>query len=54
MEHLLAPVVMLWFCAGWPGLCLAFGVLVGRHGFRRAVTLILLKVFGQPPMESAS
>ena len=49
MEHLLAPVVMLWFCVGWPGIWLAFGVLVGRHGFRHAVYLILVKIFGQAP-----
>lgn len=47
MDHLLAPLVMFWFCLGWPGICLAFGMAVGRYGFRRAVGLILRKVFGE-------
>lgn len=34
-------------CLLQPALAFGLGVLVGRHGFRHALTLILVRIFGQ-------
>jgi len=49
MEQTLANLILLWLCVLQPALALGFGVLVGRHGFKHALTIILIKIFGQAP-----
>jgi len=51
MEQTIANLFLLWLCVLQPALALGFGVLIGRHGFKHALTLILVKIFGQPPAE---
>lgn len=50
MEHV-ANLILAWLCVLQPALMFAFGVLVGRHGFKHALTRVLVKIFGQPPAE---
>lgn len=51
MTQALANLIMLWLCVLQPAAALAAGVLIGRHGARHALTLVLQKIFGQPPPE---
>jgi len=44
--HWTAAVVMLWFCVGWPGLLFWIGLNIGRHGFRHALTSLLVWIGG--------
>lgn len=51
MSQTLANFLLAWLCVLQPALAFAAGVLVGRHGFKHALTLVLVKIFGQPPAE---
>lgn len=52
MEQTIANLILLWLCLLQPALLFAAGVLVGRHGFKHALTLVLIKIFGQPPADA--
>ncbi|MEP7356448.1 MAG: hypothetical protein ABI847_04365 [Anaerolineales bacterium] len=52
MDQTIANLILAWLCVLQPALAFAFGILVGRHGFKHALTLALVKIFGQPPADT--
>jgi len=51
MTQTTANLILFWLCVLQPALALGAGVLIGRYGFRRALTNVLVKIFGTPPPE---
>ncbi len=49
MDQTIANLILAWLCLLQPALLFAFGVMVGRHGFKHALTIVLIKIFGQAP-----
>ncbi len=52
MSQTLANLLLAWLCVLQPALAFAFGILVGRHGFKHALTRVLIKIFGQAPPDA--
>ena len=51
MSQTFANLLLTWLCLGWPALLFGLGVLVGRHGFKHGLTLLLTKIFGHAPID---
>ncbi len=51
MDQSTANLILSWLCILQPALAFVAGVLVGRFGLRRALTVVLVRIFGQPPAE---
>jgi hypothetical protein len=49
MEQTIANLILAWLCLLQPLFAFCFGVLVGRHGLKLALTRALVKVFGHAP-----